>query len=200
MSLARPNNLYAGVLPAPSRSSVPARRNGMTTLSAADLYARTHADEIQRAYAQAPVLGSDLEADWNAAGPESVQQAAVTSNATQRNGAGMVLNGTLVDLRCYGTDRRNYAADHVAPDGTALPACGRHGAAAGCPVGLLVDGLPGNRAYVLLAPSARLAPHMGRAVRVHGRPAGPDIAAGAALLVDTLQVQQPTGTFLAVDL
>lgn len=198
MSYKRPTNLYTSALPAPSRSSVPARRNATST--AAEVYARVHADEISNAYKQAPVLGSDLATAYHAAGGELVQQAAVTSNATQRNGAGMVLNGTLVDLRCYGTDRRNHAADHVAPDGTVLPACGRHSAAAGCPVGLLVDGLPGNRAYVLLAPAVRLAPHMGRAVRVHGRCAGPDIAAGAALLVDELQVQQPTGAFLSVDL
>lgn len=189
--------MYANAVPSPAPSSLPVQRRVVTSAaSSAELFARANAAHIANLYRQAPTVGDEATTLHNAGA--DVRQTAITTNATHRNGSGMILHGTLVDLRCYGTDRRNYGADHVAPDDTILHACGRQSAVSGSPIGLLVDALPGSRTYVLLVPSTPLAAYVGHVVRVHGRPAGPDVGAGAALLVDRLEIRQSNGSFVAV--
>ncbi len=80
-----------------------------------------------------------------------------------------VVEGTLVDMRCYSQDVRNYTDNHYTPDNKRIPKCGTFCAKAGIPVGVLVGGKPGGKTFVLLTEAPKLADYVGRTVRINGR-------------------------------
>lgn len=82
----------------------------------------------------------------------------------------ILVEGRLVDMRCYSMDLRNYGQDHVTAEGKVLKGCATACAKSGIPVGLLTGGgAPGNRVYVLLTAAPQLADQMNRMARVEGR-------------------------------
>ena len=106
----------------------------------------------------------------------------------------VVVEGILVDTKCYAQDSRNTTNDHDTPAGT-MVSCGTACAAIGIPVGVLREGKAGNDVHVLLVPSRVLADQVGKWVRVTGK-----YALGGSLMVDKLEVRDDSGNYKVVEI
>ena len=77
--------------------------------------------------------------------------------------------GTIVDMRCYSQNICNFTDKHITAIGGTMDRCGEFCATRGIPVGLLVNGKPGSRVYILLTSSRDLSKKMEKEARVTGR-------------------------------
>lgn len=105
-----------------------------------------------------------------------------------------VIEGVLIDTKCYAQDSRNWVNDHETPNGT-MANCGAGCAAMGIPVGILEGGKEGGAVYVLLVPSRSLADHVGKWGRVTGR-----VVFDGSLLVKSLEVKGEDGQYKKVSI
>ncbi len=84
----------------------------------------------------------------------------------------IVVEGLVVDLRCYSQDKRNFKDEHITADGKTMKKCGTFCAKSGIPVGLLIGGAKATgkgRTYVLITPAPKLAKYMQKWLRISGR-------------------------------
>jgi hypothetical protein len=103
----------------------------------------------------------------------------------------VIVEGTLVDTKCYSMNPALKADDHATPEDT-IEACGSACAKLGIPTGVLDSK---NALVILIAPSTELADQIGRRVRVKG----PKVFGGAAIRAETIEVRNDDGTWKAID-
>ncbi len=93
-----------------------------------------------------------------------------TETAMMPTPGSVTVAGTLIDSKCYGMNHDNLGNDHGMPDGSTVAGCGAACAKMGLPVAVLEGGTKDAKVYVLVAPSAPLADHVSKEVRVSGMP------------------------------
>ena len=103
----------------------------------------------------------------------------------------VVIEGTLVDAKCYSMNPALRGDDHQTTDAT-IEGCGSACAKLGVPTGVLTakDAL-----VILIAPSTELADQIGRHVRVKG----PKVFGGAAIRADSIAVRNDDGSWKAIE-
>jgi hypothetical protein len=106
----------------------------------------------------------------------------------------VVVEGILIDSKCYAQDNKNTTNDHDTAAGTMVN-CGTTCAAMGIPVGFLEGGKIEGDVYILLVPSRTLADHVGKWARVTGKN-----VFGGSLMVDKLEVKDKSGNYRNVEI
>ena len=103
-----------------------------------------------------------------------------------------VIEGTLVDTKCYSIDKAHKQDRHETTDGP-IDGCAAACAKAGVPVAVLGRK---DELTILIAPAMDLAPYMGRSARV----TGVKVYKGAAIRAEKIEVRDESGAWKAVDL
>ena len=103
----------------------------------------------------------------------------------------VVIEGTLIDTKCYSLDRANTGDDHQTKDGT-IEGCAAACAQLGIPVAVLTGK---DDPTILIAPATELAEFMGRQVRVTGSKA----FRGSAMRAETIEVRDADGAWKSIE-
>jgi hypothetical protein len=103
-----------------------------------------------------------------------------------------VVEGKLIDTKCYSMSNLNSGDDHGAGDDM-IEACATACAKMGIPVAVLTAK---GEVYILLAPSEAFEDHMAGAVRVTGT----KVYHGSAIRPDKVEVREKDGSWTAVDI
>lgn len=102
-----------------------------------------------------------------------------------------VVEGTLIDTKCFSQDAANDGNDHGV--GTEkIEGCAEACAKLGIPVGLLTSK---REVFILIAPAEAFEEHMGKAARV----TGPKVYRGSAIRPDSVHVQGADGAWVPVE-
>ena len=136
----------------------------------------------RRALRTAALLG--LVAALFPAGPPPEVRAAKKANPT-------VIEGTLIDTKCYSIDPAHVQDHHQTTDGT-IEGCAAACARLGVPAGVLTRK---GDVTILIAPATELADFMGGPVRVTGA----KVYRGAAIRAQTIEVRDADGAWKPVE-
>jgi len=102
-----------------------------------------------------------------------------------------VVEGTLIDTKCFSQDPANAGNDHgIGAD--KIEGCAEACAKMGIPVGLLT---PKREVYILITPAEAFAEHMGKTARATGA----KVYRGTAIRPDSVQVQGADGAWVPVE-
>jgi len=102
-----------------------------------------------------------------------------------------VIEGTLIDTKCYSIDPAHVQDHHQTTDGT-IEGCGTACAKLGVPTGVLTRK---GDVTILIAPATELADFMGGRVRVTGT----KVFRGAAIRAETIEVRDADGAWKTVE-
>ena len=103
-----------------------------------------------------------------------------------------VVEGILIDTKCYSVDRRNAGDDHGAGDDK-IEACATACAKMGIPVAVLTGK---GEVYILLAPTPAFEERMGKPVRVTGA----KVFGGSAIRPEKVETHAEDGSWTALDI